>query len=156
MRAVSEKCRYMQLPLHMRIFVSEKLHNASIKPANAKLVHKNTARHLRKRLTEDIPNAVATGIIADKSFSPRDNTVGMGGRSNVRDVRLPAAAARMQRIPESLVWVSLAVPRSSSQFTYRFSISSTSMYIVCIRITASTYYSKGGGRILSNESQKQN
>ena len=140
----------------MRIFVSEKLHTASIKPANAKLVHKNTARHLKKRLVEDIPNAAATGITADKSFSPRDNTAGTGGSSTVRDVRLPAAAARMQRIPESLVWVSPAVPRSSSQFTYRFSISSTSMYIVCIRITASVNYTKGGVRILSNGRQKQN
>jgi len=43
-----------------------------MKPANAKLVHKKTERHLKNCLIGVIPNAVPTGITAVSSLIIRE------------------------------------------------------------------------------------
>ena len=103
MRAVSEKCRYMQLPLQMRISVPETKQTASINPAKAKLRVRNTKRHLRKHLMPRIANATPTGIAPLISLMQRERGRGIAGRNTARDVRLPAAAARKHLNDVSLV-----------------------------------------------------
>lgn len=102
-RAVSEKCRYMQLPLHMRRSVPDNVQRASIKPAKAKLIVRNTKRHRIKHLAPIKANAAPTGTAALTSFIARVTGKGNGGRNIVREVRLPAAAAIRQRRAVSLV-----------------------------------------------------